>query len=192
MVKNEDIPEFSRRIYKEAGRMIRLVDDIMKLSRLDEGAENLKKENVNLYGMAEEVLKEISSNAKAADVSLFLEGEDTVIYGIPQLLQGIIYNLVDNAIKYNKKGGSVKVTVKGNVNHAYLFVADNGIGIAAEHHERIFERFYRVDKSHSKKTGGTGLGLSIVKHAARLHNAEINIHSIPNRGTEISVVFPKT
>jgi two-component system phosphate regulon sensor histidine kinase PhoR len=120
-----------------------------------------------------------------------LEGEKAVIYGIPQLLQGIIYNLCDNAIKYNREGGSVTVSVKNEEHQVQLSVVDTGIGIPVEHQERIFERFYRVDKSHSKEIGGTGLGLSIVKHAARLHDASINVNSVVDGGTTIVVGFPK-
>ena len=131
----------------------------------------------------------LSRAAQEAEVALDLEGESVVIDGIPQLLQGIIYNLCDNAIKYNKKGGSVLVSVRSADGKAKLTVKDTGIGIPPQQQERIFERFYRVDKSHSKEVGGTGLGLSIVKHAAALHNASIELHSTPGEGTEISVSF---
>lgn len=191
MVKPEDVPAFSKRIYSEAQRMIQLVEDIMRLSHLDEGAANMKWETVSLYAAAEEVIKVLSDKAENMGIKLKLYGEAVQINGIDQLIQEIIYNLCDNAIKYNRRGGSVSVTVRETDKYAAVAVSDTGIGIPAEHRERIFERFYRVDKSHSKEIGGTGLGLSIVKHAAKLHNAEIQLHSVVNEGTEITVKFPK-
>ncbi len=190
MVKPDDLPRFSGQIYTEAQRMIHLVEDIIKLSRLDEGAEGMKKEETDLYAAAQEAVSSLTAASKAAHVKLSLEGETALVYGIPQLLQGILYNLCDNAIKYNRAGGSVNVSVKNEAQGVRLTVSDTGIGIPAEHQERIFERFYRVDKSHSKEIGGTGLGLSIVKHAARLHNASIELQSEPGKGTTISVMFP--
>lgn len=192
MVKPEDIPAFSKRIYSEAQRMIRLVEDIMRLAHLDEGAVNMKWETVNLYAAAEETIKALSDKAENMGIKLELSGEAVRISGIHQLIQEIIYNICDNAIKYNRKGGSVSVTIKKIDQYAAVTVSDTGIGIPAEHQERIFERFYRVDKSHSKEIGGTGLGLSIVKHAARLHNAEIELHSVVDEGTEITIKFPET
>ena len=189
MVKPQDIPMFAENIYNEAQRMIALVEDIIKLSRLDEGAVDMKREPVDLYALAQSTVASLSRAAQEAEVALDLEGESVVIDGIPQLLQGIIYNLCDNAIKYNKKGGSVLVSVRSADGKAKLTVKDTGIGIPPQQQERIFERFYRVDKSHSKEVGGTGLGLSIVKHAAALHNASIELHSTPGEGTEISVSF---
>lgn len=192
MVKPEDIPAFSKRIYSEAQRMIRLVEDIMRLSHLDEGAVNMKWETVNLYAAAEETIKALSDKAENMGIKLELSGEAVRISGIHQLIQEIIYNICDNAIKYNRRGGSVAVTIKEVDQYAAVTVSDTGIGIPTEHQERIFERFYRVDKSHSKEIGGTGLGLSIVKHAARLHNAEIELHSVVDEGTEITIKFPET
>lgn len=171
--------------------MIRLVDDIIKLSHLDEGATDMQRETVDLYALAESTLRSLRPEAEAAKVSLSLSGESAKIYGIPQLLSGIIFNLCDNAIKYNRENGMVSVEIKDEDNKAVLSVADNGIGIPAEHQERIFERFYRVDKSHSKEIGGTGLGLSIVKHAAKLHDAVIELHSVVDGGTTVKVTFPK-
>lgn len=190
MAKQEDMINFSSRIYAESRRMIRLVEDIIKLSRLDEGADDMKRDAVDLYSLAEETVKSLIPEAEAVGASIALEGEKAVINGIPQLLQGIVYNLCDNAVKYNRKGGSVKIQVRGGADSATLTVSDTGIGISQEDTGRIFERFYRVDKSRSKEIGGTGLGLSIVKHAARLHNAEIRLRSEINKGTEITVVFP--
>ena len=191
IVKQEDIQKFGSQICTEAQRMIRLVDDIIKLSHLDEGATDMQRENVDLYALAESTLRSLRPEAEAAKVSLSLSGESAKIYGIPQLLSGIIFNLCDNAIKYNRENGMVSVEIKDEDNKAVLSVADNGIGIPAEHQERIFERFYRVDKSHSKEIGGTGLGLSIVKHAAKLHDAVIELHSVVDGGTTVKVTFPK-
>lgn len=191
MVKAEDISVFSSRIYSEAQRMIQLVEDIIRLSHLDEGAENMKWDKVNLYRIAEETVNSLTDEAANAKIKLKLCGEAVSINGIKQLIQEIIYNLCDNAIKYNRRDGSVSVEVKDMDDFAIVSVSDTGIGIPTEHQERIFERFYRVDKSHSKEIGGTGLGLSIVKHAAKLHNAEIELHSIVNKGTDITIKFPK-
>lgn len=190
IVKQNDITKFSAQIYTEAQRMIHLVEDIIKLSHLDEGADAMKRETVDLYTLAQETVKSLTPVAKKAKVTLALEGQSAELDGVPQLLQGILYNLCDNAIKYNRKDGKVTVSVEKEPQSVRLTVADTGIGIPEEHQERIFERFYRVDKSHSKEIGGTGLGLSIVKHAARLHDAAITLQSEPNQGTVITVVFP--
>lgn len=191
MVRQEDMTAFSEQIYTESQRMIRLVEDIIRLSRLDEGAEDMKQEETDLFRLAEETVKNLRPEAESAGVTLVLEGSTAVVSGIPQLLSGIIYNLCDNAVKYNHQGGSVRVTVTDETESVRLTVADTGIGISPEHQERIFERFYRVDKSHSREIGGTGLGLSIVKHAVRLHNAEITLQSKVNEGTAVTVSFPK-
>lgn len=191
MVKSEDIPIFLKRIYSEAQRMIQLVEDIIRLSHLDEGAEDMKWDMVDLYAVAEETINSLADEAESNGIKFELYGETVLINGIRQLLQEITYNLCDNAIKYNRKGGLVSVEIKNENEFAILTITDTGIGIPTEHQERIFERFYRVDKSHSKEIGGTGLGLSIVKHAAKLHNAEIELHSIVNKGTEITIKFPK-
>lgn len=190
MVKPEDITRFSRLIHSEAGRMIRLVDDIIKLSHLDEGAEDMRWEETDLFSIAESVVASLCPQAESASVSLELRGEKAMLCGIPRLLGSIVYNLCDNAIKYNRSGGLVSVSVSCEAEFVTLVVADNGIGIPSEHRERIFERFYRVDKSHSKEIGGTGLGLSIVKHAARLHNAQLDLKSVVNSGTTVTVKFP--
>ena len=191
MVKAEDIPAFSGRIYTETQRMIRLVEDIIKLSHLDEGAGDMKREETDLLCIADSVVQSLKPEAEISGVTIELGGEKSVIQGIPQLLESIVYNLCDNAIKYNRRGGSVSVGVKNENEFAVLTVADTGIGIPAEHQQRIFERFYRVDKSHSKEIGGTGLGLSIVKHAARLHGAEIDLKSVVDAGTTVTMNFPK-
>ncbi len=189
IVREEDRMRFYTRIQWEAKRMIRLVDDIIWLSHLEEGAEDMRREKVDLLLLAEETVNSLREEAESAGVAMTLDGESAVIEGIPQLLQSIIYNLCDNAIKYNHENGSAAVTVKRTEDGAVLTIADSGIGIPPEHQERIFERFYRVDRSRSKERGGTGLGLSIVKHAARLHNAKIDLWSAENRGTTITVTF---
>ncbi len=191
MVQETDKMDFYTRIYGEAQRMIRLVEDIIRLSHLDENEIEMKREKTDLYALAGDTIDALSVEAERMHVTLTLDGEPAVVEGIPQLLQSIVYNLCDNAIKYNRESGSVSVTVKNRQDSVMLSVADTGIGISDEHKERIFERFYRVDKSRSKELGGTGLGLSIVKHAARLHNANIEMHSVMDGGTTITVTFPK-
>ena len=191
MVADKDKTAFSEKIYAEAQRMIRLIEDIIKLSNLDEGAVELTRETVDLYVTAENTVRSLLPAAKKANVTLSLNGENAEIYGIPQLLTAVVYNLCDNAIKYNKDGGTVFVSIKNNAENIVLSVRDTGIGIPKEQQERIFERFYRVDKSHSKEVGGTGLGLSIVKHAAKLHDAKITLESEVGKGTGITVIFPK-
>lgn len=190
MVRPEDAMRFYAQIRGEAGRMISLVEDIIRLSHLDEGGANMKRENVNLYTLAAETVRALSNEAENAGVSLNIDGKQAIVNGVPQLLQSIVYNLTDNAIKYNRPGGMVKVSTDCSADEVRLIVSDTGIGIPSEHKERIFERFYRVDKSRSKELGGTGLGLSIVKHAARLHNAKIELQSIENEGTTVTVIFP--
>lgn len=191
LVQPQDLIPFAQRIYEEAQRMVHLVEDIISLSHLDEGAQDMERETVDLYELARTVVQALEVKAEAAHVTLKLTGEAAPLYGIPTLLHSILYNLCDNAIKYNHKGGSVTVEVKDIGDFATVSVSDTGIGIPAEHQSRIFERFYRVDKSHSKEIGGTGLGLSIVKHAAKLHHAEIALHSVVDQGTEITIRFPK-
>ena len=191
LVKEPDKQEFYARIHGESQRMIRLVEDIIRLSHLDEGAQDMQRERVELFKLAKETAKQLLPEAEAAKVALEVSGEPTEIDGIPQLLSSIIYNLIDNAIKYNREGGRVAVSVKNADNRAILTVEDTGIGIPKEHQERIFERFYRVDKSRSKALGGTGLGLSIVKHAAMIHGARIEVESEVGKGTRVEVDFPK-
>lgn len=191
IVQEKDRQDFYHRIYKEAQRMIRLVEDIIRLSHLDEGAEAMKSEEIDLYALAGETVQALLPEAKNMGIEISMDGEPAVISGIPQLIQSIIYNLCDNAVKYNRKGGRVFITVTNREDCAVIAVTDTGIGIPAEHQERIFERFYRVDKSRSKETGSTGLGLSIVKHAAGLHNANIELQSTADEGTTVTVIFPK-
>ena len=189
LVKPEDMPRFIERIYSEAQRMITLVDDIIRLSHLDEGVSELPRESISLKAVACDVLKRLESEAQAKGVTAAVEGDSGMITGVPPLVTELVYNLCDNAIKYNKQGGSVTVSVADSADGAALTVSDTGIGIPPEAQDRVFERFYRVDKSHSKEIGGTGLGLSIVKHVARLHGASIELESAAGEGTRITVSF---
>lgn len=189
MVMEQDMGYFADKIYSEAQRMIRLVQDIIVLSRLDEGQENTTRSPVNLYSVAEGVVNSLESLAEEHQVSMELIGEQVVMDGIPQLINSMIYNICENAIKYNIQGGSVVIQVAKIAGHPQVSVRDTGIGIPKKDRKRIFERFYRVDKSHSKEVGGTGLGLSIVKHAAKLHNAKLEVDSIVGEGTLIVVKF---
>lgn len=191
MVKDDDKIPFAGKIYDEAGRMIRLVEDIISLSRLDEGSGDMQWENIDLYTLADKAVQSLEPQANAVCVTLELSGVSAILNGIPQLLYSVVYNLCDNAIKYNHENGKVIVNVQNEDNRVVLSVQDTGIGIAPEHQERIFERFYRVDKSHSKAVGGTGLGLSIVKHAVIIHNARIEVKSLVGNGTTVIVTFSK-
>lgn len=191
MVESKDTIPFARKIYAEAQRMIQLVEDVISLSHLDEGVGDMSRKEVNLYALTKTVFLSLEAEAQNAEISLELSGEEAVIYGIPQLLYSILYNLCDNAVKYNHKGGSVTVKVTQDDKVTSVSVKDTGIGIDSAYQERIFERFYRVDKSHSKEVGGTGLGLSIVKHAAKIHNAQIELHSVKGEGTTVIVRFPR-
>ncbi|MBS5335458.1 MAG: PAS domain-containing sensor histidine kinase [Firmicutes bacterium] len=191
MVKSDDVTTVAGKIYDEAQRMVLLVEDIIKLSHLDEGAEDMKKEDTDLYDIVNSAIDRLSDEAKNSGVTVYFKGSHAIINGVPQLLNSIVYNLCDNGIKYNRKGGTLSVELSEEASEIVLKVSDTGIGIPPEHHARIFERFYRVDKSHSKEVGGTGLGLSIVKHAAKIHNAKIQVESVPSRGTSITVRFPR-
>lgn len=188
LVKQEDMSRFLGNIRREAGRLVTLINDIIHLSELDENTE-VAKESVNLESVVNEVFSVLRPVAEQKKVSLILEGEPVVVKGIRRYLYEILYNLCDNAIRYNKEGGSVKVTVVKEGDKVSLKVADTGIGIPKEHQARVFERFYRVDKSHSKETGGTGLGLSIVKHAVQYHGGQVKMESVPGEGTTVTVVF---
>lgn len=191
LVKPEDTVRFAGQIYSEAQRLINLVEDIIRLSRLDEGAEDMQRERIDLYALSGSVIDSLENEAKENNISMALCGGPAFIWGVRQLVGGMIYNLCENAIKYNKENGSVKLTVSDEGEFSVLNVSDTGIGIPPEHQSRVFERFYRVDKSHSKEVGGTGLGLSIVKHSAMVHNAKIDLQSTPGKGTSITVRFPK-
>lgn len=189
MVMEQDTGYFAEKIYNEAQRMIKLVQDIIILSRLDEGQENTTKSAVNLYQLAEGVIANLEPMADKNGITIELIGQQVVMEGIPHLLNSMLFNICENAIKYNKPEGSVLVEVSEISGHPRITVRDSGIGIPMRDRSRIFERFYRVDKSHSKEVGGTGLGLSIVKHAARLHNAKLDVDSIVGEGTLIAVKF---
>lgn len=189
MVMEQDMGYFADKIYSEAQRMIRLVQDIIVLSRLDEGQENTTRSPVNLYSVAEAAVNSLEHMAKENQVAVELIGQQVVMEGIPQLINSMVYNICENAIKYNRPGGSVVIQVAEFSGHPRIFVRDTGIGIPKKDRARIFERFYRVDKSHSKEVGGTGLGLSIVKHAAKLHNAKLEIDSVVGEGTLMVVKF---
>ena len=188
MVEQSDMPHFVGHIRQEAARLVTLIDDIIRLSQLDENAE-LTAEDVDLFETAREEIERTSGIAADKKVTVSLSGENTVIKGVRRLVGEIAHNLIENAIKYNVDGGRVDVRVEKEPNGAKLVVADTGIGIPPEHQDRVFERFYRVDKSRSKQTGGTGLGLSIVKHAAQYMGATIDLESEPNKGTTITVRF---
>lgn len=191
IASEQDVRPFAEKIYNEAQRLIQLVEDIIKLSHLDEGAAEMQHVETDLYQLSEEVVKQLDTVATERQIEIQLEGDHAVILGIPELLHGIVYNLCDNAIKYNHTGGYVNISIADTADHAALTVKDTGIGIPHEHLDLIFQRFYRVDKSRSKAVGGTGLGLSIVKHAAKIHHADISIESEPGIGTEIKIIFPK-
>ena len=190
MVQPEDVPHFIAQIRTEATRMVTLIGDIIRLSQLDEGDE-MPREKVELLSLAEEVTDSLKDEAAKKKVTLAVEGQAASIEGVRRLLYEIFYNLCDNAIKYNLPGGSVHFFVDSSEKSVAVKVTDTGIGIPAEDQSRVFERFYRVDKSHSKASGGTGLGLSIVKHAVQYHHGTIELKSEPGKGTEITCVFPK-
>ena len=190
LVAAEHVQPFAEKIYAEANRMIALIADIIQLSQLDEASEQLVWTEVDAAAMAEEVVLRLQPKAEKTGVALSVYTEPTVLSAIEQVLQEILYNLCDNAIKYNRQGGTVKVSVVRSGGNAVLKVMDTGIGIALEDQPRIFERFYRADKSHSRQIGGTGLGLSIVKHGVQLHNGEIQLESKPGVGTAITVRLP--
>lgn len=189
MVRPDDLPRFVGHIHAEAARLVTLIDDIIRLSQLDEGGE-LPTEPVDLLAVSQEAAENLHDAAAARDVTVSVTGQPSVIPGVRRLLYEVVYNLCDNAIKYNRGGGRVDVTVAADAGGSSITVADTGIGIAPEHQSRVFERFYRVDKSHSKASGGTGLGLSIVKHAVQYHHGRIELESTPGTGTTIRVVFP--
>ncbi len=188
LVKADDVPKFIGRIRSEAARLVTLIEDIIRLSQLDESTD-FPFEDADIYEIAKDEAEMLSLTAQKRNVTISVKGKSTVIHAPKQLLHEIIYNLCDNAIKYNKEGGSVEVSVEESDNNVILSVSDTGIGIPLDNQSRVFERFYRVDKSHSKETGGTGLGLSIVKHAVQYLNGKISLESIVGKGTKISVAF---
>ena len=191
LVLPEDVSRFAGKIYTEAQHMITLVNDILRLSRLDDQSVEVTREPVDLYALCREVITRLQPLADKRDIRFALDGAPVTVWGTPNVLEEIVYNLCDNAVKYNREHGSVTVTAEPAANGgAHLSVADTGIGIRAEEIPRVFERFYRVDKSHSRELGGTGLGLSIVKHGALLYRAQIHVDSTPGVGTTISLDFP--
>lgn len=190
MVSSEDTPHFAGKIYKESKRMVQLVEDIIKLSHLDE-IDQVPMETLDVYAIAKNVLDSLSTKASQRQIRLQLTGQSTMMFGNPALIHSILYNICDNAITYNRDKGSVEVTITSNKKDVFLAIKDTGLGIPKEEQNRIFERFYRVDKSRSKKVGGTGLGLSIVKHALKLHNATIQVQSQENIGTQMLLTFHK-
>ena len=189
MVKPEDMSRFVGHIRLEAQRLVTLIGDIIRLSQLDEGGD-MPRENVDLLSVASAVADDLLPSADGQGISIAVEGSPANVYGVKRLLYEIVYNLCDNAIKYNRQGGSVKISTVSEGGFSSVTVSDTGIGIAPEYQNRIFERFFRVDKSHSKSSGGTGLGLSIVKHAVQYHHGKIELTSAPCNGTSITVSFP--
>lgn len=190
-VKEEDVKKFAGRIYKEAQRLIRLVEDTIRISQLDEGENPYEWENIDLYTVAKDVCGNLNEAAKKKNVHLYIEGERMICRTVRPILEEILYNLCDNGIKYNKDNGIVSILIRDLGNEVQLSVEDNGIGIPREDRKRVFERFYRVDKSHSKEIGGTGLGLSIVKHGVTFLGGTLKLVSEVDKGTEITVTLPK-
>lgn len=191
IAKVEDIKPFAQTIRKQALRLVSLTEDIIQLSQLEELDEDLAFENTDLSKLTERCIKSLEMNAKSKNVTLINKTESSTIYGCPSLLEELIYNLLDNAIRYNKENGSVTVSTIETEKYIILNVEDTGIGIPQKYQRRIFERFFRVDKSRSKQTGGTGLGLAIVKHIAQVHNAQIDLYSAEDVGTSIQIQFNK-
>ncbi len=190
LVKEEDVPRFAGRIHKEAQRLIALIQDIIQLSRIEEGPADWQWESIELKELCEETADHLATKASNRQITVQVIGVEAYVTGVRRLLEEMVTNLCDNAIKYNRPGGRVIMEVAQTQEGIRLTVEDNGIGIPTEHQSRIFERFYRVDKSHSRETGGTGLGLSIVKHAAVIHEAQIRLDSDGATGTSITVLFP--
>ena len=190
IVKPEDIPRFAGNIYVESQRLISLVDDILNLSRLDEEDVQLEREDFDLAALARDVASRLKDSAKKNGVVITVIGDKAEMNGVRSIVDEMVYNLMDNAVKYNKKNGRVTVTVEKGQNGPTLTVTDTGIGIPQGDVDRVFERFYRVDKSHSKEIGGTGLGLSIVKHGAAFHNAKVSLESVERKGTTVRLAFP--
>ena len=190
MVQPDDVPRFVGHIRKEAQRLVTLIGDIIRLSQLDEGDE-MPRETVDLLTLSQEAADDLTAAAEQKNVTISVTGESTCVSGVRRLLYEVVYNLCDNGVKYNVEGGSVSVRVGTEDGKAVVSVTDTGIGIAPEHQGRIFERFYRVDKSHSKASGGTGLGLSIVKHAVQYHHGTVELQSEEGKGTTIRILLPK-
>ena len=193
MVKSVDIPEFAGRIYKEAARMTTMIEDIIKLSHLDEKSDTMPFESVDLKEVTDAAVDSLQVVARKRGIRMTVAGDVPPVEGVRQIIYEMLHNLCDNAVKYNRDGGSVHICMEmadPEGQHVRWSVKDTGIGIPKDEQERIFERFYRVDKSHSRETEGTGLGLSIVKHGAILHDAQVSIESEPDVGTCITIIFP--
>ena len=190
-VKDEDVKVFAGRIYKEAQRLIRLVGDVIRISRLDEGGLPYQWEKLDLYSLTHDIFSTLHEAAEKQEVHMYMEGGSTVLDTVPMIMEEVLYNVCDNAVKYNHRCGEVFVKLKDEGDAVRVNVRDTGIGIPKEDQERIFERFYRVDKSHSREIGGTGLGLSIVKHGVKTLNGRLWLNSEPGQGTEIIMEFPK-
>ncbi len=190
IVAPDDIPKFAGNIYSEAQRLVTLVEDIIRLSQLDEGTNIPEREELDLYYVSLEVAEQLRKLANKRNISVEVNGKSTMVQGVKSIITEMIYNICENAIKYNKENGRVTLDIGTVDRQAYVTVADTGIGIPENQQDRVFERFYRVDKSHSKEIGGTGLGLSIVKHGAKLHNAKIDLDSGMTKGTKITITFP--
>lgn len=191
MLRPEDTAPFAGKILKESQRMSKLVEDIIDLTHLDEGASEDIREACDVNRIAETAADSLRSEADEKGISLSVLGETAILTGYPSVLYSIVYNLCDNAIKYSSEGGNVRITIKNEDRQVILKVIDTGIGIPLEHQDRVYERFYRVDKSHSKEVGGTGLGLSIVKHGVMIHDGLIEMDSAPGQGTAFTITFPK-
>ena len=190
-VQPEDVKKFAGRIYKEAQRLIQLVEDTIRISQLDEGEMPYEWEKVDLYAMSRSVFNTLKDAAYKRDVHLYIDGERMICSTVRPIMEEVLYNLCDNAVKYNRQGGTASIILRQTPAEVRVTVADNGIGIPKEDQNRVFERFYRVDKSHSKEIGGTGLGLSIVKHGVAFLGGSMEMSSEEGKGTEITVIFPK-
>lgn len=191
MATSEHASAFAAEIHKSSNRLLKLIDDIIRLSQLDSPKVQIEYEQVDLYACAKECMDWLSKSARDHKITMQLFGMKEVVYADYHMMEELIYNLCDNAIRYNNPGGKVSITVTNDVDFIYLIVKDDGIGISKEHQERIFERFYRVDKSRSKSTGGTGLGLAIVKHILVQHQIEMELVSEVGKGTEIKIIFDR-
>ena len=190
LVKQDDIPSFYEKIHQESSRMLTLIDDIIRLSQLDESSQ-VEENTLRINDSAKEAINSLKESAKKKNIQIQTNLNEAFIKANSRLIYEIIYNLIDNAIRYSNNDSSIEVSTYTDIHHAYLKVKDNGIGIPLEDQSRIFERFYRVDKSHSRATGGTGLGLSIVKHAVKLSHGTIALESELNKGSTFTVTFPK-
>ncbi len=189
LVKPQDISRFAGNIYQESQRLINLIEDIIRLSQLDENSFQTEKTDVDFQELVQKTVENLLPAAEEKHISVSLSTEEAIMQGVPAILQEMVYNICDNAVKYNRENGSISVSLKKWDSHVVFSVRDTGIGIPKEEQKRVFERFYRVDKSHSKEIGGTGLGLSIVKHGAMIHKAQIEVDSEPGQGTEIRIIF---